>query len=407
MTGKRKRSSAKNGKILKKHKKVPKAIHKKLLKNKANFVKRQLDKGDGTNVVATYQRKKGRSVGGEGRSKKKIKVSKILRQKIQKVMDKDQCQGWYKEIACVSDPIPLLDNLQSVAYLHPVSPGNEVAPFSPVTVLNAASVLWNGLNPSSFGGSGSDGGNFFKDTLKLHLVESNIVYNIKNNTARGIHIKIYDCSPKSAAGQNDDFAFDPIQYWTGSLVNQIPSGDDTGSNPLSNTINTLGNSPKMCQAFTKMFAVDETIVYLEAGKEYYHRVRGTKDMLYDYAKYFMGGQFSNFQKMGKYSFICAYVDLVAQTGTAGDQSVGRVTTVDVDAGYGILCEASAFYRVRVPEQAGLKIPTLPVAGQNIGLNNRRNAYAIKNFSEVSMTPGAPIIIQDENPFDNTVPTGAV
>lgn len=399
---KRKSKSLKNG--LKKKVKKERVSKKKLSKSafkKNSFAGRQLDKGDGTNVVASYQKKIGKSVAREGRSKKKVKVSKALRAKIQKVFEKDVAQGWFKEIACKTDPIIPVDHDQVVEYLVDFSQEifEPIAMFSPDSVLNAASALFNGSSPT-FGGILVNATQTFPtDTLKVHVIESNAVYYLRNSTARGLQIRIYDVSPKGSltthplGGQD---SHDPIQFWTQSLLNQVPAVDnDLGTNPLGITPQTLGNSPKMDQGFAKHFSIDETIIYLEAGKEYYHKVPGVKDMLYDFAKFSVGGVYSNHQKMNKYTFVTVAVDLASRSAPAGTPQVGRVT--NIAAPNGLLCECTLFTRFKMPEQAGLKVPTLPVAGQNLPLGYRRNAYAIKNYTSGTFTT-ADAYVNDEEPM---------
>lgn len=361
-----------------------------LLSSKRSYTGRMLDKGDGSNVTATWSKKSGRKVMKEGRPKKKVKVSKSLRGKINKVLEKEAGNGWYKQIQ-YAGPFTPIDNDQLVFY-----PSSNGQAFTPTDVLQAAGVLFNGYNPAGPIGNFTTTG-FVAPTFKVTVIDSSAVYRFKNNTARTLTLKVWDVSPKSA--NTDSLGLTPIEQWNANLAAERPDfldATNSGVNPLSNLSSTLTMHPQSSPSFMKAFSVDETVVTLEAGKEYNHKLSGPKAKVYDYSKFIVNGTMSDYQKMNKYTFCAVYVDLAT---TDPGTLVGRWTDITATDGFGLLCEATHFYRLSLPEQAGLVIPTLPVAGSSIGLTNRKsNVSAIKVFNTVQGAVPV-VVVQDEQPTE--------
>lgn len=387
-------------------KRAARRVSQKSMKKKVRLV----DKGDATNVVATYSRKKGKSVAKEGVPRKKVKVSKDFRKKVDKVLEKEAGNGWFKEIYYRDAKITPVDNDQVV--FNPTS-GMVTASladgcqFDPCAVLNAASILFNGKVPTIPSKAFNDVGNFSAETLRVNVEDSSVVYRFLNNTARTMTIKLWDCSPKSAIINTAQPSFPaPINQWTQGLAQQVPDTLETGLNPLSNLISTLTNRPQTLTSFMKLFSVDETIITLEAGKEYNHRLQGPKSKLYDFSKFYQNGVIGNFQKMNKFTFGAVYLNLTGITpGTSGE--FGRWTDMTTAGANGLLVETTSFYRLTMPEQAGLKVPPLPVAGQPLPLNSRKSGvFAIQNWANPQTATSVVGPVQDETP-DAVAPVGPV
>lgn len=350
-----------------------------------------------SNVVQKAGYKRGRKVHKEGR-KKKVKVSGALRKKIHAVIDKQDCIGWYKEILPVQTIKPV-DNLQQITAVNfSTSDGISGLYFDPGTVLQVASTLYNQFVPASANKSTANSGLFNPGSFKVRVLEQNVVHYFKNNTARTITLKVWDWSPKVTfvgAGQ------DPVSYLSTELARLAPtgpagSGGNVGNvNVLSMLPSTIGFTPKMIPGFSNLYTMDETIVKLEAGKEYYHKLKGPNDKLYDYAKYFQTGSsfISNQQKFVKGTIVAMYTD----TTSSSLGAAGRFTDIVAGDPYAVLVETTAFTKIALPEQAGFVTPAVaPAAGAPQFLGNRKSAFAIKNWAVVQGA-GTVVDMEDENP----------
>lgn len=355
-------------------------------------------KAQANNVVAGPSRKRGRKVHKEGR-KKGVKVPRLLRKQVKSILEKQDYIGWYKEIITNQVQKPI-DNLQSV--FHACLRTCDAIPgifFDPVSVRNAASILWNKFVPVNQNNVGTTAGQFQMDTLQIKVLEQNVIHRMKNNTARNMTLKIWDWSPKTTLQFQ---GFDPIPYLTAELLRLSPSGAPGSITEVSNynvlgvTVGTIGFNPKMVPAFNQYYSLDETIVNLEPGKEYNHKLSGPNHKMYDYKKFFMNGaaQICNSQKFIKGTMVCMILDLDTTT----LQTTGRTTDIVAADPFGLLLETTCFYKIAMPEQAGFIVPDAATgftAGQSKSLGNRKSAFAIKNWA--SAQAGIITSIEDENP----------
>jgi len=138
--------------------------------------------------------------------------------------------------------------------------------------------------------------------------------------------------------------------------------------------------------------VDETVITLEAGKQYTHNLQGPKDKVYEFDKFFQHGVFLNNQKFTKHSIMSYSWDLNAsstnQPGRFSD--LGPTGT----SGFGILMETTTFTKLEIPEQAGFVMPTsLPVGGKSQIMGNQKNSFAIKQWTVTQS--GTTVRIGDE------------
>lgn len=364
-------------------------------------------KTDSTNVTQVAQFKKGSKVAKEGRTAKKVHVSKSLRAKVKKVLEGPAGYGWYKEIQTAPLLIPI-DNDLTWRHLSPATHNNIASSFDPGFVLGAASILFNTRIPTTpntilASGVTGDVDNFRYEQLKVHVLESNMVARMFNNTSRVLTLKFYDLSPKqvSAGTTGTGDGWDPISFMSNALSDmapQAPLGSADGvsnSNPLNVLISTQGFTPGMIPSFKKFYTVDETIVELEPGKHYNHKVSGPRDKMYDYQKFIQNGIFCNQQKFVKHTIFSCSMSLTGTT-TGG---VGRFTEMQQlgQLGFGLIWETTQFVKIKMPEQAGYVVPsvvTAPVPGKSQSLTQRKDAFAIKHYT-VSQT-GLVTIVGDES-----------
>lgn len=358
----------------------------------------RLPRKDDGNQMSTYVKKKGRSVKKEAR-KKLIKVPLKLRKQVKQIMEKSDYVGWFKE-KYWNIVYKLGDNVQNVySLLDRTVNGIPGLLFDPLSVNNAASILFNKRVPGAASLTNADADLFNTATLKIKVIDSSVQHLIKNVTGQTINIKLWDISPKSiipGPGHN------PVIFLQGELLRLAPTGaagsstDVSSMNVLGNLVTDIGFSPNMVPAFRQYYSLDETVIRLEPGKEYLHVLKGPSHKLYDYTKFFQNGSITinNAQKFMKQTMICIVGDIQSTTGPA--VSVGRFTDTVAADPYGIVVESTMFTKVAMPEQAGFVVPAVPVAaGRSQFLGNRKSAFAIKNWVQTQV--GVVVNVDDENP----------
>lgn len=353
-----------------------------------------------SNIKARAAVSKRKKVNREGRSRKKVKVSKSFRKKVKKVIESREQYGWFQERDSFSgNPIPPLDEAQQVFNVGTWNSDGAPTFFDPISVLNAASILFNIKGPLVPDKTITDAGNFQNETLRVRVIDSNVTYRFKNNTARQILLKLWDYSPKTIGKSNQNV----LNEWNSALVMMAPSGAPgttgtlTNLNPLSVTFQTIGASPKHCPSLMHQYSWDETIVNIEPGKEFTHTLKGPKDKMYEFAKFYVNGVFQNQQKIVKGTLAAFWTDLTS-TITGG---VGRWTDMTGGVGTGLLCEVTAFYKIAMPEQAGFTIPTPAIGPGRAQQLTRRvhRVFAIKHW--VNAQPASAVMeVEDENPSTN-------
>lgn len=358
----------------------------------------------GSNQNAVDRSRKGSKVAREGR-KRTVRVPGRLRKQIKQVVHGTDPLGIYEEIY-YDPPIYFADNVQAVQQQGLASGSVQTQLlFNPLSVLNAASVLWNRKAPAQtklF----TQAGNFPAETFRCYVEDQWVQFTYHNNTGRTITMKLWDASLKSNWPQSSiagNVVYDGVALtWANHLAQNSPSGatDAEYSNVLSNTVTTLYNSPKFVQAMNNNFTMDCTTVILQPGKEYKHIVKGPKNKMYDFQKYFIGSDtqtgsinFVDGQKFTKEHFVVAYFDL----SNTSLSTPGRSTDIVTNSGYSLLCESRSFYRLRLPEMAGAQVTT-PAAGttSNVPLSNRTYRHAITNWAIAQS--GTVVYIEDENPL---------
>lgn len=358
-------------------------------RSRVSFARSVASSSSANNVLAKASKKKGHKVAKEG-LKKKIQVPLKLRKQIKQVVhDTPSAVGRYTDIKYFtitptdSQVITMLGNT------------TETKPnlFDPAWINYVASTLFNGA-AVTFNPTLALAKLFSTRTLKVEVLKQNVIYRMMNNTQRTLTVKIWDLSPKS---RQYNQGFDPLAYWTGSFSNEavVPNNP----NKYFITPQTLYAHPKMSEAFRNMYSLDETIIQLEAGKEYVHKLNGP-NMVYDFQKFWDQGTFSNQQKFIKHTMICVYCDLINTTLA----TPGRFTDIVAADPNDLIIEQTTFTKIRMPEQVGYTVPTpVPIAGDIVPMNQRYSCYAIQNWA--GSQAGTVSKIEDENPVTAATGTG--
>lgn len=350
------------------------------------------------NVVAKASRKRGRSVKKEGR-KKPVRVGKLFRKKVNAVFTSKGPNGHFQEIV-MDEIFKPRDNLQETAILcSRVFDGTAGWQFSPTYISYVNALLYNkgGFPTTPFNNVTAASTIGFKPNMEIHVKEQYYIHRLKNNTARTMTVKLWDISPKSV----QDGGFNTLQFIDNETNRTSRFGlpgdptQEANENPTNVDRFVIGFNPKMLSSFRKNYSLDETIISLEAGKEYNHKVKGPNDKMYKFNSFFKNGGYRNVQKFCKQTIVCFYLDLT----NTGLSTEGRFTDITAIDPYGLLCETTTYTTIKCPDQTGFQNKTV-VVGDIQPLTQRGYTFGIKNWANVAQA-GTVFDIEDENPQQPT------
>lgn len=356
-----------------------------------------------TNVLIGALKKKGKKVKKEGR-KKKVKVSPRFKKMVNQVLSAKGPIGLMVE-NIPHTVIHVLDNLQNVVYATDrFVQGINGWHFSPTYINYVYDKLYcNGTFPVSISQNIDRYTNAFNDNQQIHVLEQYYIVKLKNNTARTLEVKLWDVSPKSA--QDGSVNIDLISYMntttsdTGPVGNPGERGTQGRENPSGCTPYTIGWKPTLMSSFNKLYSLDETILKLEPGKEYYHKVMGPNDKLYSYNKFKKNGIPIDVLPFVKTTLIVVNTDITASS-LIGNVQVGRWTDMTFTGPFGLLTETQQFTKIKCPDQTGFQRLTAlstPAPGSVQELSQKGYAYIIKNWYVSQEGLGTVVDIEDENP----------
>jgi len=353
---------------------------------------------NGSDIRVKAIKQKGRKVHKEGR-KKVVKVPKLLRKQVKQILHPKDPVGTFMEIH--SERKVLKDTGQSLKQIGHLSNSTNGILFDPCYILYATSVLFNNkigqTNPTFTSTS-----LIAPKTLKINVLKQHTTYRMKNNTARVMNIKLYLASPKHIIGPDE--GGDPSFYWIDSMKNEEPPAGTFSSdarNLAAATPNTLYATPYMSKMFLARYAVDQTSIILEPGKEYHHTVQGPS-RVYDYAKFYQAEsgiqnqKIQNNQKFVKYAFITCYYDLAGTTSGNCSRGINMYSASDTNS-FGLLVETTNYMKIACPERVGFVADGAFVSGTKQELNFRKeNPYYLRDFSNLGPV-GAISLINDNIP----------
>lgn len=351
--------------------------------------------------------------------KKVVKVSAGLRKKIQKVLDTDKVVGKYFHISYyqMTPGKPFsgaFDDQQSVEYFGQVTTNGLTGVaqqdnrllFSPLWVIHSVARLMNPVGVTKNSGSvlnlktvtddnNAQTNNFYLQlkTGRVKVLKQSATYRIRNNSGRSVTLKIYCLQPKTI-DLSRTVGWNPVDAWNSSMDLQDPSATfpgGSGENPTGVRLETLYATPKLCSQFKNLYKMDETIVQIDAGKEYNYKVDGPS-MEYSYAKFWNDSVFYDKQKFTKQVMIVAYNDLVRTSlGTTG-----RYTDRSVNDANSIVIEQTSYIKFAIPDQVGLNLLNVIPTGGNVVLQSKRYCYGIDNYQGETQQ-GVVDYTGDENP----------
>lgn len=355
----------------------------------ARSATRVASKGDSTNVRTYAVKKKSQGVRKEG-IKKKVKVPKKLRKQIKQVLKASDHYGWMLETFSFKlTPTSEGQSVFSVGQLVASSP----IMFDPVYVAHCASVLFNGKSSTASPGL-NDTGYFPLKPLKVNVHKQTSTFRFRNNSARTMYIKLYEVSPKNRSHDTDGTAFGG--YWNDCMANESNTGG-VGNPAKINLSNAspavLYSTPYMSPSVTANWAIDQTSIILEPGKEYVYTMTG-KNTEYKYSKYYRPNEFFvNEQKFTKQLCIAVHYDMISTTLGVATRKTSMVT----GSPYGLLVEQTKYIKLSMPEQTGITFTGDPAGGPSYPATNRKNSpYVINNWTTTGII-GDLSVVNDETP----------
>lgn len=349
---------------------------------------------------------------------KPVKVSMALRKKILKVLDNDKLVGKYLHVQYfqMTPGKPFsgaFDDQQSTEYCGMIttqgsgpSPAQNRLLFSPMWVMYAVGRLINaaivtkaaGL-PISFSEITAGNLDEYKylspTTARIKVLKQHTIYRLRNNLGRTVTLKVYVLQPKSLDTVVPIVGTNPVDVWNSGM--DLQDNTVKGENPTGCRLETLYANPKWVSQFKHHYKVEETIVNIEAGKEYNFKVDGPS-MEYDFAKFWTNNAFIDKQKFTKQVMFVAFNDLVRTSGG----TTGRYTDQNVNDPSSILIEQTSYIKYAIPEQVGFVIQPTFILGNNQTLNQKRYCYGIDVHQGVQ--EGVVDYVGDENPIDEAAGT---
>ena len=358
---------------------------------------RKLGARSSTSALARVKRKRALHPKQPG----KIKISKTLRKKINKVISGKTYHGYYQRIFSNTMVKPS-DNYQSAGMIIGGTTDNlPGAFFTPTQVLDAASVLWNHKTAASNilfndGPSAGAGGNLSYEATKVNVIKQWMTIKFRNDDQHNYYITLYACKLKSKTKVVT--AKDALTIWTDNLTLENTSG----INATSVNGATLYANPYMCKGFMDLFSVETTKIELQPGEEYVYHLSGASK-IYDFRKLYGGDINQNYvqTKDEVQVFYTAMTHLnVSANGPGGRYAPAAVSTT-VGA---VVYEINEYYKLECPENVGTKFTNagdiataqVPADARNMYLHDKRDAYGIYNGMQAKS--GAVVNVIIENPL---------
>lgn len=370
-----------------------------------------------------------------------VKVSKTLRDKVNKVIEAKKHFGVYKttrhlaigtmQSAAITNSF-ITNNVGAYANArlfhrsgldtqlsncrwwsgagltnNTVVEGDDFNLFTPMKFMDAASILWN--NKIIQKDYAQVGGNFVIATdpltggpqanaeatpnaqmFKLHIVNSYVKFELKNTSQRQMRITIYNITLKLRHTEKLplDVILDGLLQFeqTAAARLLIRSANDAQAQ------DALFNDPEfpitMVPPFNESFKFEKMDMVMSPGETCVHYVKGPKNYDLDYTKLYADAE-ENAARLFK-GTSCSVLfsvrpDLVYGTaGIAGNAGAGRAIfgTGDSTLKTPISIEMVETFKLSIPENAGFYQQATPVAGAAKVLNLRRPQYAFGNFTNL-------------------------
>lgn len=437
---------------------IPKHNKKRKLTVKYSSVRNEAGKSTRAPGVKYGKKKKGVIP----KKQKSVKVSKHLREAINKINEAAKVHGSYRatgfggmyqgltNVQQVVSGLGNYSNLTNAVSLQ--NPFYFQWAFQPEDWLHMLSVLFNGKPDSAGlarvwstvgslgcnfnvvnGGSGpGDIGNgnvphpsgvpmsVNGSGLQFHVKKCWEKYVLRNVSQRTWTIDIYECAPKmvgveQAIGTVDSGGVGPfaplprvsypeIQWGQGLLDEQRNGVRVDGATP-----NLLYTRPTDVRFFNQMYKVEMVTIVLEPGQNYEYILRGPSDVNVDLAKLFrptgnVQDELFNIQKYSRIPMFVSHCDMELQNTGAGGlagATAGRYSAVAANFVGSIAIERTQYASFDMPEQVGMQISS-NAAGLGTTVTSLQNNLRRPAKYEVVYTQsgvGSAYRFDEENPVN--------
>jgi len=330
--------------------------------------------------------------------KKKVKVSRTFRAKVQKTLAPKIIKGQllYRDTQAI---YYTTNHAQNVYYLGKNISGVPQFEgfFDPLRVLDAASCLFNGKASMSYDPSFAATGMFEAVTLtpKIRVIDSSVHFKLRNNTQRTRTLIIYECRSCNVGNTNG-----PLVQWQQNILaaearNQIPVGNLI--------INKVGASPYDVPDFGKYFKTTKKKVVLEAGQSWEWFVQGPQDFVYNFAKYYNGSTYLRHQKMNRYFMVAEYFDMLTVSNvTCYAYRFGQQAISITNEG-GLAVEVTERFKIEMPELSGFTTGTVTALPLNSTIELDKRTDQFRWFDNTQIVSGVPSRIEETTGMEEEGP----
>jgi len=280
--------------------------------------------------------------------------------------------------------------------------------FSPLKVMDAASILWN--NKAMAADYTLQTGNFLlpfnrstgalittatpaapdSQGNKIHIINSWVKFELKNNSHRLLTVEIYNCVSKTKSPTET-----PLETFYNIAGNMEENGA-TGrairiaypTDAVDYIINDPAIQPAIFPAFNASWKYEKMTLTIAPGETHTHYIKGPKNVTYDYDRMYIDGNDKTgyFNKHTMCVMMAVKPDMVyasAGAGAAGATGSGRFiygnSAYDAKVLNPLSVEYSEVFKLSMPETAGF-IQHAVTNGAAQGLNLRRDCYAFGNYT---------------------------
>jgi len=348
------------------------------------------------------------------KKKPSVRISRRFKLQVTKALEPSKSFGRYTEIGVSNSQLPLSLGGKQFAGRLCLDAGAGVGSllFSPLEVLDQASVLFNSKTDSQTSKAQASGLNttISGNTLDFRSVKINVVNQyyklvMRNNSPRTVSIQLYECSPKHR--QNVIDTGDTLTQLEGTLINE--SSNATGSNAGKQinmnavSINTLYVGPHTCPTIYKHWSFEKHDITMDPGQTYTHIIQGPTGV-YDFSKFWKTDNsgasdvFLNIiPQFSRHVFMTYRNDICAGDGNVFGRW-GQANTT-----YAVGWEYTKHSRIECPEMAGGVVDTVEgslgaTTSHPFILNQKRNCYFHKNYTE-STTIAPTVRIEAQSATD--------
>lgn len=332
---------------------------------------------------------------------KDVKVSSLLRKKVNKIMESREIHGKYQQIEFGYLNFSSTWNTQSVG--HTIVGSYDLWAFTPENMLHQMSVLWNNKADSqstrpwnvtsNLGGDGVLNANVSAKAFSAannctgHVKFANECYNLKNNSLVSHTIVILLCAPKqvmsrdstpgaidgTSSGVDTTTTTTPLIAWQNAAIDAAKDGLNVNNIGIAH----MHSRPYHYANWNKYYSYEETQIVLEPGQSFCFNIKGPQNMEFDMKKYFRNGFFQGIQKFCRFPLFITKGELMQDSGSGGiiGYAGGKP---DAIGGGEVIIERVGNASYTMPEKVGAAVTTSSVAGQ-VQLNNRKPGFAYYNY----------------------------